>query len=109
MSSKVKMRTRECVFCGKEFVPKSLFRIYCSKSCRQKAYNSRNRYKRRLVARHYYQKEKDRCWFCGSTNNLENHHVHYVDDLSEVIITCRSCHKKIHTIISKRVRLTEVA
>jgi endogenous inhibitor of DNA gyrase (YacG/DUF329 family) len=97
------MKEKQCAQCGGAFVAKSPFRIYCSKSCRQKAYNRRNRYKRVLAARHYYQKEKDRCWFCGSTESLENHHVRYVDDLSEVIVACRGCHKKIHTIISRRV------
>jgi ferredoxin len=102
------MKEKKCAFCGREFMPISPFRIYCTKSCRQKAYNSRNRYKRTLMARHYYQKEKDRCWFCDSTDNLENHHVRYIDDLNEVIVTCRSCHKKLHTIISKRVVFAEV-
>ena len=98
------MKEKQCAQCGGAFVPKSPFRIYCSKSCRQKVYNRRNRHKRVLAARHYYQKEKDRCWFCDSTEDLENHHVRYVDDLSEIIVTCRKCHKKLHTIISKRTR-----
>lgn len=100
------MRRKRCVLCGRDFLPQSPFRKYCSKSCRQKTYNSRNRDKRILAARHYYQKEKDNCWFCGSTEDLENHHVRYVDDLREVIVACRSCHKKLHTIISKRVKLS---
>ena len=100
---------RTCLVCGRAFAARHPSRIYCGKSCRQRAYNSRNRNKRLLAARHYYQKEKDSCWFCGNTDNLENHHVRYVDDLSEVIVACRSCHKKLHTIISKRVKLAEEA
>jgi len=99
------MTWRSCAVCGAPFVPKSPVRIYCSKRCRQKTYNRRNRHKRVLEARHYYQKEKDKCWFCGSTERLENHHVNYVDDLNEVIVACRRCHKKLHTMISRRVRL----
>ncbi len=101
------MTWRSCAVCGAPFVPRSPTRIYCSKRCRQKAYNRKNRHKRVLEARHYYQKEKDSCWFCGSTSDLENHHVRYVDDLSEVIVACRGCHKKLHTIINKRVRPAE--
>ena len=96
---------KECAVCRGGFLAGTPIRTYCSKSCRQKAHYRRNRHKRILKTRHYAQKVKDSCWFCGSIDNLENHHVRYVDDLNEVIVTCRSCHKKLHTVISERVKL----
>lgn len=98
---------KECVVCGECFLAGTPIRTYCSKSCRQKAHYRRNRLKRILKTRHYAQKAKDSCWFCESNDNLENHHVRYVDDLNEVIVACRSCHKKLHIIISKKVKLAE--
>lgn len=35
------------------------------------------------------------CWCCGSTRNIEGHHVHY-DMPLDVVWLCRSCHCKAH-------------
>jgi hypothetical protein len=37
----------------------------------------------------------DGCWHCGSTQNIEAHHVHY-DLPLDVVWLCRSCHVKAH-------------
>ncbi len=37
---------------------------------------------------------KGECCICGSTKNLEKHHVSYIDN--EVILLCSKCHGKVH-------------
>lgn len=44
---------------------------------------------------------KDRCIFCGSTENLTRHHIfekHFYPNSQETVILCQSCHSKFHTI-----------
>lgn len=36
------------------------------------------------------------CWNCGSTRNVEGHHVHYELLPIDVVWLCRSCHIKAH-------------
>lgn len=59
-------------------------------------YYQRNR--KKVLARDISKREVplgNRCEICGSTENLERHHIDY--DKPELVVTlCRECHMKIH-------------
>lgn len=49
----------------------------------------------RSLTQYYLAKTKKQCIICGSRENLEFHHLSY-DNPMNVIVLCRSCHRKLH-------------
>lgn len=136
-----------CLYCKKEFPVDYKSAIYCSPTCRQKAYYYRNheevlsrlkisrnkpefqekrkeyqkshrehhtKYYReynknqehrakRKIRQHAYKRFKkkllkefkEKCAYCGSTENLEVHHLKYEKDINSCIILCRECHRNL--------------
>lgn len=93
-----------CAYCGTELKEN---RLYCSKSCKEKArikekrinlsYSQAHKTAKRLAF--YVYNMEERCEICGSTTNIDVHHIdgdynnNRIDNLKAV---CRSCHRKIH-------------
>jgi len=54
------------------------------------------REKKRLI----HQRDRNRCQQCGTTNNLEVHHIFYLslgdEPLEDLVLVCRKCHQEIH-------------
>ena len=60
-----------------------------------------------LIRKHDRERiKKDRCNLCGSTFNLELHHISYIP--SKVIILCRNCHNTFHKIKPRRNLVSSV-
>lgn len=80
-------------------------------------YTKRNNYKRRKELTNERQKGNIKkpliCGVCGSTENLELHHIIPIefggsDDFFNLLYLCRNCHKNIHRSIRKSVTPIEV-
>jgi len=118
---------RKCKYCGKEFIPQSIRKMYCSGDCNRLARNTKSReYASRLPegekTRRNYQKrwngnfklalERDdyKCQLCGKTEGLNVHHLDGDGEkhrgkkgnnnsaLENLITLCIQCHKDIHGI-----------
>lgn len=98
--------TRQCIECGNNFSfkkaeEKKRPKIYCSHACMYKG-------KITTEITFYRQKAFDNfpncCYFCNKTNQkLEIHHIDYDrsnNDISNLVILCISCHRKIHLLFS---------
>ena len=113
-----------CVVCGKSFLPTNGRNKICSDPCRDMYYRSKglsktyregvyiptgykqsgkdnNNYKQGVWTKGniYREYNKGYCEDCGSTNNLDVHHIdhdrtNYSKDNLRTL--CRSCHKKLH-------------
>jgi hypothetical protein len=96
--------TRNCIKCGKSFSfvkSEEKFRpkIYCSHECM---------YKGKITNEITFYREKafdnlpNKCYFCNIIQGrLEVHHIdkdRTNNNLSNLIIICKSCHKKLHLI-----------
>lgn len=63
-----------------------------------------NSYEWKEKSRHIKHIFNNRCWFCGSTKNLNVHHTKYFKctfkhfKLRWFLCVCNDCHKKIHQI-----------
>ncbi len=46
-----------------------------------------------------------KCERCGSKENIQVHHIHYrniyFENLEDLMVVCKSCHRKIHGIVDK--------
>lgn len=65
----------------------------------QKRYGEKNSLKinERVFINYYKEKlKKSHCKKCGSTKNLEFHHLDYNHNSFNVITLCLDCHKKLH-------------
>lgn len=109
-----------CKRCGNELTGKQI--SFCSQRCSRlylKAkYKERNRDKVNAYNREYRRQNGggsnggykyhfleesiiDKCFFCSSNNNLERHHLDYEKQI--VVILCRECHRKLHSLLRETV------
>ena len=120
--------TKVCVNCGKEFSPTSGVQKVCSE-CKHKVdlQRMRDRHHKTYVRKGYNQsgennnnwkggigvyrklKSTDACELCGSTNNLLIHHKdhnRYNNELSNLIVLCKTCHQENHCVRDSDGRYT---
>lgn len=103
---------QKCFECSQ--ISRGVFRMnwpacYDFMNCRRKRSYYRNLEENRLKEHrwHRYQKFRDdRCFVCGSTKDLESHHVISqislgVDEAKNVVTLCKSCHKTITSFEQK--------
>jgi hypothetical protein len=98
---------RKCIICGNEFSflrheirNKSKPRVFCSHACMYKAKitNEISLYRKKAFRSLLHQ-----CYFCKKANT--NFQIHHIDEnrtnntLSNLVILCVSCHKKLHCLL----------
>ena len=95
------------VECNKEFETNNPHKVYCSDRCRKLSYEKKHRIDRIRRQRIHNKDRKEikelsnECWFCGSKENLERHHITYIEKGdSEIIKLCRNCHSKLHICLN---------
>ena len=100
--------TRKCILCNKEFdFVKSKNRgkrpnIYCSLEC---AYKGKISTGDSLYRKTAYENFPRSCHFCNKDDNtLQVHHIdhdRFNNEISNLIILCRKCHVKLHSLMRK--------
>jgi endogenous inhibitor of DNA gyrase (YacG/DUF329 family) len=100
----------KCKRCGKKLTGKQT--SYCSQRCSKlhlkSLWRKRNREKVNEYNREYkkdnpggfkykYIDKEKKCFFCGSKNNLQKHHLNYEEQ--NVVLLCFNCHSKYHHLI----------
>jgi len=95
--------TKNCIICNKEFSFKKSYNpnkanVYCSHECmfKGKITSEISLYREKAFA-HF----EHICYFCKSDKKLEVHHKDHNrsnNDISNLVILCKSCHKKLHLI-----------
>jgi len=107
-----------CKICGKKFegCKRRYYPKYCSDKCGYKGQILKQKERRKkqkennrmlwLVKNQQFAIEilLDKCWVCGSTKNLVNHHVKYYPAVRKTL--CRSCHEFLHKslLVKKRCK-----
>ncbi len=99
---------RKCLVCGKDISGRSLRTKYCSSYCgdkiRKKKYGEKNlRYDLQLKRDEIIKIKGSKCFFCESEINLQIHHKNYKNnELSNLVLLCAKCHRKLHEVCIKK-------
>lgn len=104
-----------CRVCGIEIPTTCKSLQFCSESCAKKSYKKRYFEKHRAEVLAYnrnYRKKKannklqkifteEKCYFCGSKEELVWHHAEY-RPVQKLVRMCDGCHKKLHSLLRYR-------
>ena len=111
----IKTAERYCEYCGKPLERKRINgrledftvftkRKYCNRECMRRAFVKVGNYEQSYSCAHGTARKinelwlkKDECEICGSTQNLDIHHIdgnYQNNELDNLICLCRSCHMK---------------
>lgn len=92
---------RECVICGKVFMPRSSVHVSCSLRCsNRKLYERRAKLKPK-TANHKWLISKELCECCGFNKKPALHAHHLSKNKMDVVVLCANCHYIFHSLVEK--------